>query len=246
MIVAPINLRGISRLGLIQAEKSPETSTLLKAYLLLFLKVQVLSRRDCYPTSTCVWRCLFLLRGLPRETQPHGKILSISRRDDFTGLSASVSSFCLSLSPRASVVLVGFTRHEIGRPNKANCRTFLAGWRRRRENEGVATPLRAFACFSAVTLPWQSTRTRCCYRCQGSRVSSARGSNRSSTSEFSFIPRSLSSNERCTLLSNDRCQIAPAQAPYILEGYSQGIVIDNTLYLITRPNLRDVIGRFWR
>lgn len=148
---------------------------------------------------------LFLLRGVPEEaggkrgknpfdladTSPPGCFLC------YLPLFLSLCFFPLPLHPPRCTT-AGFTRHEIGRPNKANCRTFLAGWRRRRENEGVAVPLRAFACFSAVTLSWQSTETRCCYRCRGSRASSAPGSSRSLSSPRSpFISRSsLPSNEK--------------------------------------------------
>lgn len=135
--------------------------------------------------------------------------------------------------PLTSCTTAGFTRQEIGRPNKANCRTFLVGWRRRRENEGVAVPLRAFACFSAVTLSWQSTGTRCCYRCRGSRASSAPGSSRSSSSsEFLFISRSsLSSNEKYAT-SND--------------GYHPALKMDSDKRCIFETKLAELWCRFFR
>lgn len=145
---------------------------------------------------------LFLLRGVVGNV---GKSFR-SRRHKSARL-FSLLPFSLSFSlffPSSRTPTVDFTRHEIGRPNKANCRTFLAGWRRRRENEGVAVPLRAFACFSAVTLSWQSTGTRCCYRCrarghpllQAAAVHPARPSS-------VYLARSSSPSNESYAMSND-------------------------------------------
>lgn len=154
---------------------------------------------------------LFLLRRVPRSRGKRGKNpfdLAETRVRQVVFFVTFLSLLFFPSSPFPRTPPLGFTRHEIGRPNKANCRTFLVGWRRRRENEGVAAPLRAFACFSAVTLSWQSTGTRCCYRCRCSRASSAPGSSRSSSSS-PFISRSSSpSNERYAT-SNDGYHAAP-------------------------------------
>lgn len=187
-------------LGL-QPDKSSDMPTcrekLISYYFLRF-------KQDAIVTRQVVGKCLYFFsaesRGAggkrgknpfdPADTNPPGCFLCY--------LSPFLPLRFFPALPSPPHTTSGFTRHEIGQPNKANCRTFLAGWCRRRENEGVAAPLRAFACFSAVTLSWQSTGTRCCYRCRGSRASSASGSSRSlSSSKSPFISRSsLLSNER--------------------------------------------------
>lgn len=98
---------------------------------------RAVSRRDRYPDElrgSATFPRIFLRRGVGPGEQRE----TVARKNPFD-LADTISPGCPLCSTRLlslalsflhrwyPSVLVDFTRHEIGRPNKANCRTFLAG-----------------------------------------------------------------------------------------------------------------------
>lgn len=95
----------------LQTDKSSDTSAPWKAYLLLFSKVPTALRRDRYSSKKYLYFFSAELRSVTGNAE---KFFPIS--------ADAISPGCFVRHPRSPIrlaVLPGFTRHEIGRPNKA-------------------------------------------------------------------------------------------------------------------------------
>lgn len=117
----------------LQPDKSSDTPT-CREKLISYYFLRFKHRQDAIVTRRATGENAFI--SSPRSPEE-------SRRNPFDLADTSppacflcyrvLSFFPLCFTPRAAPrraggnTAVGFTRHEIGRPNKANCRTFLAG-----------------------------------------------------------------------------------------------------------------------